>query len=404
MRRAIALLLVAAAGCTKQPAPATKAQAPTKIKLADDSADRLSLATVARGAAITSRTGELFLAASALKTIDGDPASFWMTPPEDLPQTMTIALAAPSRIERVGIRTDRAYPANRLQFDVSSDGKTFSPLTTVTSSKTEDAQWFSVPPTAASQVRVTVIDAAGHARNVRLKSILIGGTESQPPKSADVSGCWSTNGDAARFERNGARVVGAAALGRQAMQLEGGFDGRIYRFNWMRGSEFGYLLLSTTPDAQSFSAIEWHEDVIPLFYGDSWFGTRTRCGEPLPLDSDTRDKFLHRAGRFSLFGLRFADDGRLDSTASRDTLQWLAQLNKTIDLQLIAHEFRRSDANANRAYAERETQTLRDELQRAGADLRRISFIARGSDAPRERAESDAMRAMYSVVDVEIRR
>lgn len=408
MKRALALLLLAA-GCAK-PAPPQEQPGrklhlkPLQITPVDDGADRRSIATLSRGATIVARTGELYLEMSAVRAIDDDPLSYWMSPPRDLPQSITIALGAPARVTRVGIRSEEHYPANHVRFESTTDGTAFRELTTITAAATTEAQWFDVPPTEMSAVRVTVLDRGARQADVRLRSILIEGSELAAPRGGALAGCWSMNGAPARFERNGAHASGSLRIRDQPMRLDGGFDGRAYRFNWIRGNDFGYLLMSVSPDGRHLSGIEWHEEPIALFYEDSWFGERARCDASLRIDAATRDDFLRRTGRYSMFGLRFDDQGNLDTTESGDTVRWLAALAAKSDLQLIAHEFRAATAAANRARAERQLQSLRAALQAAGANLARVSFVAKGSDEPRQRPETAAMRALYSAVDVEIRR
>ena len=360
--------------------------------------------TLTRGAVVTDRTGELFLDASAIRAIDGDPGSFWMSPPADLPQTITIALPARSRIDKVGIRSDPSYPANHIRFDSSGDGRAFTPLASVMAIRTSDAQWFNVPATELAYLRVTALDTMQPSADVRLQSILARGVELEPIHARNLAGCWLMNGEIGAFHGRGARATGAVQTGKELMQLEGGFDGRIYRFNWIRGNDYGYALLAIAPGDQRLNAMTWHEEAIPLFFGEAWFGERAQCnGEPA-VETDTAERFLRRAGRYSLFGLRFDENGALDAGASADPLQWLTRMSSTADMQLVAHEFRRENSAANRAFAERELQSLRNALQNAGANLKRITYVAKGSDGPRQRPETDAMRSLYSAVDVEIRR
>jgi hypothetical protein len=70
----------------------------------------------------------------------------------------------------------------------------------------------------------------------------------------------------------------------------------------------------------------------------------------------------------------------------------------------VAHEFRQSDASRNRQIAEREIASLRKAVEQLGTGLGRFEFVAAGSDSPRQVPESDAARAIYSSVEVEVRR
>lgn len=405
MRRIAILLLLL--GCAKPQVPAPPAAAPAPAAASPtDAPERQSLLDIARGATVVSRTGEAILDVSALRAVDGEPGSFWTNPPGDLPQSMVVELPARSRIDRVGIRgeSNRGFPANHVQFDTSDDGKTFTPLKEIHAAVSADAQWFDAGPADARFVRVTIIDSV-RPDYVRLHSALAAGRELEPPHPGDIDGCWSVNGRGTAFVRKGARVVGTMQIGNLPVHFDGGFDGLIYRLNWIRGNDFGLALLSVAPGSERLSGIEWHEEAVPLFYGDSWFGQKARCGTALAM-TDSVGALLRRVGRFSLYGLHFRPDGSLDLQASADLLKELsAMLRKGGGgLRFVAHEFRQSTPTADRQYTQRELDALRSQLQAAGADLNGVEFVAQGSDSPRQQPDTTSMRALYSSVDLEIRR
>ena len=360
---------------------------------------------MARGVTVISRTGETTLEVSAIRAVDGDPSSAWATPTHDLPQSMTIALPARSRIDKVGIVTARkpAFGAGQVMFERTVDGSSFMPLRTIVCARTNDPQWFDVTPSEATGLRVTILDDPA-ASNVHSYSILARGTELEAPHLGDISGCWTINGYRARFARRQAHVTGVLELGRQPLQFDGDFDGRTYRLSWIRGNDYGLALFTVSPDSRHLSGIEWHEEAIPLFYGDSWFGAHGDCS-PTAYDATTPVKLLQRTGRYSLFGIRFRDDGSIDATESTVTLARLkAFLATATEVRLVAHEFRRPDAAANRNFAQRELDALRQHLERSGAKLTGVTFVNRGSDNPRQAPFNELQRALYSTIDLEIRK
>ena len=359
---------------------------------------------MARGASIVSRTGEGTLNTSAMSTIDGEITTYWTSPPHDYPQSIVIALGAPSRIDRVGFRslTGLHYDANHVTFERSLDGANWQPLAAMTSHKIDAAQWTDVAPAEAKYLRVTIPDAAYPDRDAHIQSLLAHGTELAAPKSASIDGCWSINGGSAKFVQRGARVAGVVELDKRPFFLAGGFNGRIGRFNWIRGNDFGYTALAVSPDGKHLSALNWHEEVISLFIAAPWFGDRGDCPATPPRE-DISLAFLHRAGRVSLFALQFDASGNLLADESREELQSLASIIRGVagPLRIVAREFRQ-DAKHNKEIAEREIASVRAAL--ANVDLARVEFVAAGSDSPRNVPESDAARAIYSSVDVEVRR
>ena len=402
LRAFVALLLIAS--CSR-PAPQRPEERALPSKLPTDIAnERSSILDIARGATIVSRTGEAMLTTSAINTIDGEIGTAWAPPPHDYPQSIVIALSAPSRIDRVGFRslTGQHFDANHVTFEQSLDGANWQPLTTMISRKIDQAQWTDVAPGEAAYLRITIPDAAYPDHDARLHSLLAHGTELTAPKVAVVDGCWSINGQAAKFAQRGARATGVVEQDKQRLFLTGGTNGRIWRFNWIRGNDYGYTALTVSPDGKHLSALNWHEEAIPLFAAFPWFGKRADCAATPPRD-DVPIALLHRAGRASLFALQFDANGNLNADASREELQSLVSIVRgvPVPLRIIAHEFRQ-DAKRNKEIAVREIASVRAAL--ANLDISKVEFVAAGSDSPRQVPASDAARAIYSSVDVEVRR
>ena len=128
--------------------------------------------------------------------------------------------------------------------------------------------------------------------------------------------------------------------------------------------------------------MEWHEEAIPMFVGDSWFGEKGDCGTPPPA-VDGPMALLRRTGRFSLY-----DDSELPRL-----------LRSAPSAVLVAHEFRFAGANENREAARRALDALIQRYHLSG-----VKNVVQGSDAPRQEPVTEAMRALYSTVDLEIRR
>jgi F5/8 type C domain len=408
-RALLALLLILSCA---QPAPkraiARRPQKPGPYVLPTDTVnERTSLLDITRGATIVSRTGEAMLVTSAISIIDGQIGTFWTPPPRDYPQSIVVALGARSRIDRVGFRTltEGGYEANHLTFERSLDGAAWQPLATMTARQIDQAQWLDVAPSEAAYLRVTIPDAKSAVHDVRLRSLLARGTEIGPRSDPPIDGCWSINGEAASFVQRGSQASGVLAQGAQPVLLAGGTNGRIWRFNWIRGHDFGFVALAVSPDGKHLSALVWHEEAIPLFTAIPWFGERTPCAAPAR-SGDVASAVLQRAEHVPMFALQFDAAGEFQTEASREELQSLASIIRSapLALRIVAHEFRQSDAKHDKEIAEHEIASLHKALANLGTDLSRVEFIAAGSDAPRQTPGSDAARAIYSSVEVEVRR
>ena len=403
LRPLLALLLIASCGSPKQAARYSNPNKPPT----DIVNERSSLIDITRGATIVSRTGEALLVTSAINTIDGEIGSFWTPPPHDYPQSIVIALGTRSRIDRVGFRTlvAGAYEANHVTFERSIDGTTWQPAGTMTARSVSEAQWLDVAPSEAAYLRVTVPDAKNPFRDVRLRSILAHGTEIAPRIDPPLDGCWSVNGDAAAFAQRGTRAIGVLMQGKQPLFLAGGTNGRMWRFNWIRANDYGFTALTVSPDDKHLSALHWHEEAIPLFTALPWYGDRAPCSAAA-LRTDVLQAVLRRASHVGMFGLQFDQTGELIAGPSGEELQSLADIIRKapVPLRLVAHEFRQADAKRNKQFAEHEIASLRKTLEGLGVDLARVDFLAAGSDSPRQTPATDAARAIYSSVEVEVRR
>lgn len=387
MKRFLAAAALALAACRREPPPPAKPEMisirkPAALSEADE---RASLTNIARGATVISRTGESYLGVSAAATIDGDPYTMWINPPKDVPQSVVVGLPARARIDRVGFRTAKAgYTANQVRIEASAGGAAWQPLLTVTAAGTEKAQWFDVTPVEAAQLRLTALDLRADQAHLHINSVLARGTELEPPHAGAIDGCWALNGYPAVFARRGARVIGALALGNTPLFLDGGSDGRTIRFVWIRGNDYGLALATVSPDGKHLTALDWHEEAIPLFKADPWFGERAGCGGPVPRD-DVAGALLRRVGRYSLF--------------SGDVERLAALLRP--GMRVVVHEFREATAQANKARAQQELERVRAAL---GARAKDVEFVNAGSENPRQEPVTEAMRSLYSSVDVEIRR
>ena len=405
-RRTLLALLLIVSCARPTPKQASVQQGPNEPPT-DIINEQSSLLDITRGATIVSRTGEAMLLTSAIYTIDGQIGSFWAPPPRDYPQSIVIALGARSRIDRVGFRTlvREAYEANHVTFERSLDGAAWQPLGTMTARQVNEAQWLDVAPSEAAYVRVTVPDARHPVRDVRLQSLLAHGTETGPRSDPSLDGCWSINGEAAAFVQRGGRATGIVTRGNLPIFLAGGTNGRMWRFNWIRGNDYGFTALTVSPDGKHLSALDWHEEAIPLFTAIPWFGERAPCAALAPRD-DVPLAVLRRAGHVSMFALQFDPAGELAVEASREELQSLVSIlqNAPVPLRIVTHEFQQPDAKRNKELAEHEIASVRKALESLGAGLGRVDFLAAGSDSARQTPASDAARAIYSSVEVEVRR
>src|SRR5258708_19677223 len=93
----VALLILTA--CRNRHEPGAAAPGPPPLlapSSSDDRDERNNLASLADGGCIVERTGEAYLRVSAMNLIDGNPDSYWLPPPPDLPQSIPTPLPPPA--------------------------------------------------------------------------------------------------------------------------------------------------------------------------------------------------------------------------------------------------------------------------------------------------------------------
>jgi hypothetical protein len=358
------------------------------------------------GASVVSRTAELDLEHSAVRLIDTSNGTGWVTPADDPAQSVVLSLPARARIDRAGLVTTKASSAARdVRIDFSLNGVSFTRSVELHAKEGDEPQDVPVtPPVEAQYVRLSTLNA--HSPHILVREAIVNGTLLAPPAAGAIDGCWSVNGQPATFHSDHATVFGYAG-GTHDMTLEGGSDGRFYRFVWTRDKQYGLAAISVTPDGKHLAAIVWYEQAIDIdqFYADDWLGERAACSTDREVD--VFSTYLQRFGYFPLYALRFSDDGTLDEGASSPELVRLTKLivaNPQLQLRFVAHELTRPSAQEDLVVAQKKAATLRDALSRRGVPIAKIGFIALGQEHPRREGTTPLVRAMYSSVDLELRR
>lgn len=402
LRKALAAAALLAAACAPREAQKAPAPQPAVAK----AAAAPNLLAMNRGAAVVSRTAEAVLEASAVRAIDTDIHTMWVSPPDDPQQTLVFSLPARARLEQIGLRSSAKNEllATSIRFDLSTDGQKFTPAATITPIAGDQPQRVRIPPTEAAFVRVNVL--GGRGEYVQIGSVDAVGSLLEPVNAASIGGCFSINGFPASFTQRGAEVLGQVAEGVLPTIVDGGTDGRFYRFAWLRGPEYGLAAVSITPDGKHVGGIVWHEEAIQetQFLASDWLGDRVPCATtPAPVDTVFR-WYIERQGHFPLFGLRFDESGRLyqaDSAATLSRVTALLSANPNLPVRFVSHELLRSTPEENRRIAQARIDSLREALQKNGVKLAHVTFVAVGADKPRRDAAIDLTRAMYSSVDLE---
>jgi hypothetical protein len=402
-RTLAALVLIAFAAC-EQEKPAPKKPQPYVPGLLSNERmdfDTDNLLSLARGASVVSRTAEQSFQHSAAQAIDGEWQSHWISPADAPEQTLTFALAARSRIRQIGV-TPGAQAMQQLRVESSLDGMAWTPVTTMKVLPKPIPQRANVPAFEALYLRATPVGAS--TKFVAIGSLHAIGEEVAPPPARSIEGCWTINGEPARFDVDGAYVTGR--IGSELL-VEGGFDGRAAKLMWRARAQYGYMMLTVTPDGRGISGVQWHQVVGHEVTGDGWIGSRgTDCSAAVPNVDAIRERLMERTSRWPLFGLAFDANDKLDPVASAAMLDRAAAVIKASPakkFRLVAREVR-FDPKQNRARAQVRLEAAAAALARRGIDTKRLELVNAGDSFGVWALTTVTQKTMAGGVDLEVNR
>jgi len=386
----LALALIVACEVPPEPAPAAPARA-----LTPEEAN--NLLDLGRGASVISRTGELSLEQSALHPIDGIRQSFWASPPRSSSDTLVFALAAPSRIDRIGITpTANGAPPLRVRFERSSDGKSWTEVAVLDVPSGPSPFYANMPPFEAESLRVTTLDV--NTEFALIHTVYASGAELRPPNTRDFSGCWTINGIPARFEQTGSHITGTIAT-TPPTWIEGASNGRVTKLTWTQGPTWGSAMVAMPPDERTLTGTMFFDIVYPEHQGPSWFGTRCSDATGVAVPKDFPARALESAGFWSMHGLIFDERDQLVEDASRATLDALAAATAKGRFRILSHDFLTQDRAENRRHAKARLASLRAVLQKRGVDLTRIELGV--APDPEEWVVAQVQRLLWTRIDLE---
>ena len=396
----VALLLVGA--CVGEKATIATTEAPKEVFAPDP-----EMLNLLDGVVVTRRTGELQFSNSALHGIDGESITIWTTPPGDPNQSVTLALPVRTQITGLGLSTgvvaSQDRTAGQVDFEYSSDGTTFQPLQRVTSKARRDNQIFDTRPTEAVAVRATIAGTMGQANIADLPEILIRGRELTAHTRSSIDGRWQLNHLTATLaERNG-RVYGTIDMN-PPMRIEGAWDGRLIRYAWVRGRQFGVGVLALDPSGKYASGFWWFREAIHPFFGGPWFGEKKTAGSSGPPTIDVLETSLRDLKTFPIYLLRFDENGRLTPESS-DGIEMVKQAVKrhpTTKFRLVINSVRGSNTEEDLATSQKQAASVSEALTVAGVDLSRLEVLPAGRQFSREPTGMPYYILMHSRVELEM--
>lgn len=361
-----------------------------------------------RGATIVDRSGEASLEFATMLAIDGQAASVWYTTPKNLEEWLVAELPTAAEIEKVGVSLGHLAPISAfvrtVKFEASMDGEKWSDLGTFEFALRKGNQLHEVSPVEARFVRVTTLTNHGSDLLSLVPTILVWGRETSEWQRPSIEGRWLLNDQKADLRVEGSRVYGIVDLD-PPMFLDGAWDGRVARFAWMRGPNWGVGILAASPGGSRLDGIWWYETFVDAGneLGTPWFGTRIGPAPEFDVaTSAIAQMHIERNGVFPVFGLVFDDEGSFDRGASEHAIGFLHQAITSFPqyrVRLEVSELRSNDPARNLEVSRSMATSLREGLVSAGFPADRFVITGIGSERPYPASAFPLHHVMYSRVD-----
>ncbi|HVE72068.1 MAG TPA: discoidin domain-containing protein [Thermoanaerobaculia bacterium] len=374
MKKLALLAGLLAIACEREPAAPPQPARERPVIHVEPDPDADNLLSLAYGAAVVSRTGEVNLESSAVHAIDNLAPTAWVSAPGAWDETIVYSLLAPARITQVGITVSKGERVPRgVAFDTSMDGKKWREVLSIEPANDDARQLWPVKEAVARYIRVRSLDRDKYY--IRVRAFHAIGEEVEPPSTPPFTGCWTVNGLRANIVQQGARVTGIIEAD-PPIHLEGGTDNRVALMMWKQGPTWGYAALTRTPDGAHLTGLRLYNEFDVRNAGDGWFGERCSMGRIGPMGP------MEPMGPMSLYGLVFDEKDNLVEPLSTPQLEAIVPLLRepAQRVRIISHELRYDTPDENRRRTAARIATLRRALQSRGVNVDRIEFVAAGSD------------------------
>lgn len=403
---AVALIgaLVGCGGGEETPA----AQAEAKKPLAY--VEQGNLLTIARGAVVIERTGELDLSNTPVQALDASIETAWTTPPADVEQSFTVVLPALTTAERFVVSNG---PGNRavksLQIDYSTDGgASFRSGMRVASLAASNGVALDVtPPVSLSALRVSIVEAAyPTAPAASLLSFEMRGKATTPPATPDPSGTWQVNEKTLKLRRDGRRLEGVIE-GSLPFHVDGSIDGNVVRFFWTRVNQAGYGLMSVDPSGSRLNALVWYEHPIDLFSAPTWFGQKASddASFTMPPAEKMVATGLSSMKRYSSFNVRFSASGELegsDSLAQLERIASFVKANPKYRFRLVSLLFTDRPAAADKQTTDARAAAMTRHLASKQLLAPNLEVVSSGGSVSSDPPRTAVDRPLFDRVDLEV--
>lgn len=374
-----------------------------------------SLSSFSAGALIVQRPQEYSDTWSVFWLLDERPDTGWATPQGvTTPQTIVIALAEQSQIERLTFDTAGIDGDGRGAKDISveisdaADGG-FQKIAQVSLQDKADNQTFPVSAQVPGRwLRVTVQNNHGSQEYTELMDIRAYGKQLTRTPFPNASGTYETAYGNFHLKQEGTSVTGCYE--HDEGLLNGGIEGRVMKFTWREaGEDKGPAIMVFSPDGNQMFGLWWNEGNTEN-RGNFWNGKKisNEVGSCPHWSGKTgaeaqMTKELEELGRTRVYGINFDVDSDVIRDESKPTLDKIVTVLKAKPdwkLKVEGHTDSSGGDAHNQQLSQKRADAVKAYLVSAGIDGNRLTTAGLGASKPVAGNETEAGRAQNRRVEL----
>ena len=350
--------------------------------------------------------------------LDELPSTGWATKSGDLtPKVFVFEMAEKSAITSLAFDTAQVENPGRGAKDVKveisdrEDGG-FTVIATPSLAQTRDHQKFMLKTQATGRyLRLTVLNNWGDAKYMEIMDVYAYGKPMEKRPLTDNSGTFSSSYGNFHMQQTGAAVNGCYEHNNGLIE-NGGFEGRVLRFNWTEGEvagprHGGPAMLIFSDDGQSFTGYWWNEADKGAPSGD-WRGKRGAkdvgsCPHWKPGGANGVVEQLKSEGRARLYGILFDSDSdhlKAESKPTLDALIAAARTQPTWSFGIEGYTDNVGGDAHNQTLSEKRALSVKAYLVAAGVDASRLTTQGFGASHPVSSNDTELGRSQNRRVEV----
>ena len=357
---------------------------------------------------------------SAEVLLDELPSTGWATKKGDVtPKVFVFELADMSQVTRVGFSTAKVegpgMGAKNVKVEISdTKNGPYTLIATPALEKVKDHQMFALKtPATGRYLRMTVQDNWGDPQYIEIMDVFAYGKVVSRRPLPDNSGVFNSSCcNLFHMQQQGSAVNGCYEY-KYGLIENGGFDGRVLRFNWSEADDKGVrqsgpAMLIFADDGQSFTGYWWWPQDAGKSPSGRWDGKRVSrvvgsCPQWKPGVGNVVVDQLKNEGRARLYGILFDTDSDHLKDESKPTLDSLIAAAKTQPTWSFGIEGYTDNVGGdahNQTLSEKRAASVKAYLVAAGVDAKRLTPQGFGASKPVASNDTELGRSQNRRVEI----